>query len=207
MNIQRNKTERQMSDRVIRDGGGETMNTTVYWTSMTSPFFDNQALIIAATEKGLCRVLFPHKDYSDFQTWTAKQIPQATIEKNDKQLKKYKDQFLAYLAGERMEFSLPLDIRGTTFQQEVWRALIQIPVGKTVAYGDVAEAIGRPKAVRAVGVAIGSNPLPIIVPCHRVIGKNKTLTGFGGGLDTKKKLLQLEGVDDYIDRGHQRYQF
>lgn len=183
------------------------MNTVVYWTSMTSPFFDNQSLILAATERGLCHVLFPHKDYSALHMWTNKQIPQATIEKDDKQLEKYKEQLLAYLEGEQMEFSLPLDMRGTTFQQEVWRALTQIPAGKTVAYGDIANAINKPKAVRAVGVAIGSNPLPIIVPCHRVIGKNKTLTGFGGGLEIKKKLLQFEGVDDYIDRGHQRYQF
>ena len=103
-------------------------------------------------------------------------------------------QLQEYFAGERCRFDLPLNGAGTDFQQSVWSALSRIPFGELRSYGDIAREIGRPKAVRAVGAANGSNPLPIIVPCHRVIGSNGSLTGFAGGLDIKKKLLVLEGA-------------
>ena len=97
-----------------------------------------------------------------------------------------------YFAGERHEFDLPLRLNGTEFQLLVLEELQRIPYGETTSYGAVAKSIGRPKAVRAVGAANGRNPIPIIVPCHRVIGSGGDLTGFGGGLDTKKALLRLE---------------
>jgi len=99
-----------------------------------------------------------------------------------------------YFAGERRRFDLPLAPRGTDFQRQVWRALTEIPYGKTVSYGELARRIGKPGAPRAVGLANGANPLPIIVPCHRVIGADGSLTGFGGGLPIKRKLLALEGA-------------
>ena len=97
-----------------------------------------------------------------------------------------------YFAGDRQEFDLPLRLDGTEFQLLVLDELRRIPYGETTSYGDIAERIGRPTAVRAVGAANGRNPIPIIVPCHRVIGASGDLTGFGGGLDTKKALLKLE---------------
>ena len=97
-----------------------------------------------------------------------------------------------YFAGQRKEFDLPLSLEGTEFQLLVLEELKQIPYGETTSYGDIAKRIGRPKAVRAVGAANGRNPIPIIVPCHRVIGSTGDLTGFGGGLDTKTALLRLE---------------
>lgn len=97
-----------------------------------------------------------------------------------------------YFAGERSAFELVLAPRGTAFQREVWRALMSIPYGTKTTYGAIARAVGRPKAVRAVGAANGQNPLPIVVPCHRVIGRDGTLTGYGGGLDRKRLLLDLE---------------
>ncbi len=100
----------------------------------------------------------------------------------------------AYFAGTLREFDLELAPSGTPFQLEVWRALRAIPYGATRSYLDVAKAIGRPSACRAVGAANGRNPLPIVVPCHRVIGAGGDLTGFGGGLDVKRKLLELEGA-------------
>ncbi len=103
-------------------------------------------------------------------------------------------QLTEYFAGERQAFSLPLNAGGTIFQNEVWSALIDIPFGELRSYSDIAIAIGRPKAVRAVGAANGRNPLPIIVPCHRVIGSNGSLTGFAGGIPLKTKLLELEGA-------------
>ncbi len=101
-------------------------------------------------------------------------------------------QLQAYFRGELKEFDLPLAMEGTEFQLRVWNALRTIPYGETISYAQLAERVGNPKAVRAVGLANGSNPIPIIVPCHRVIGSDGSLTGFGGGLSTKKMLLELE---------------
>lgn len=98
----------------------------------------------------------------------------------------------AYFAGRLTRFDLALDPRGTPFQRGVWAELVRIPPGQTISYGDLARRIGRPSASRAVGAANGANPLPIVVPCHRVIGANGTLTGFAGGLETKRFLLALE---------------
>lgn len=109
-------------------------------------------------------------------------------------LSKGRDEILAYLRGERRSFDLPLDPMGTPFQQAVWAELRRIPYGETRSYAQVAAGIGRPKAVRAVGQANHRNPLPIFIPCHRVIGAPGKLTGYGGGLDLKQKLLELEGA-------------
>ncbi|MBM4403225.1 MAG: methylated-DNA--[protein]-cysteine S-methyltransferase [Candidatus Cloacimonetes bacterium] len=97
-----------------------------------------------------------------------------------------------YQSGQRQEFTLPYILNGTPFQNQVWGALLSIPFGETVSYSDLAERSGRPRSVRAVANAIGSNPLPVIIPCHRVIGKDGSLTGFGGGLALKRYLLELE---------------
>ena len=99
-----------------------------------------------------------------------------------------------YFAGTRLAFTVPVTLHGTDFQKEVWQALTRIPYGETWSYGQLAGYIGRPNASRAVGAANGMNPVPIIVPCHRVIGSNGKLTGFGGGLDTKRELLGLESA-------------
>lgn len=109
-------------------------------------------------------------------------------------LSKGRDEILAYLWGERRSFDLPLDPMGTPFQQAVWAELRRIPYGETRSYAQVAAGIGKPKAVRAVGQANHRNPLPIFIPCHRVIGASGKLTGYGGGLDLKEKLLELEGA-------------
>lgn len=103
------------------------------------------------------------------------------------------EQINAYFQGERTSFDLPMDARGTDFQQEVWQELLRIPFGQAVSYGELGRRLGRPKGSRAVGSANGANPLPIIVPCHRVLAA-KGLGGFSGGLDRKLALLRLEGV-------------
>ena len=97
-----------------------------------------------------------------------------------------------YFAGSRKQFDIPLAPRGTPFQLDVWRTLQRIPYGETRCYEEIARTIGRPTATRAVGAANGANPIPIIIPCHRVIGKNGSLTGFGGGISVKRRLLDLE---------------
>jgi methylated-DNA-[protein]-cysteine S-methyltransferase len=103
-------------------------------------------------------------------------------------------QLRAYFRGRLRDFDLPLAPRGTPFELRVWRALGKIPYGRTISYGELARRIGNPNASRAVGLANGRNPLPIVIPCHRVIGANGKLTGYGGGLDTKRWLLTLEGA-------------
>ena len=107
-------------------------------------------------------------------------------------LHKTKQQLTEYFEGKRKTFDLPLSLKGTPFQLECWNALQRIPYGATATYGEIARSIGRPAAVRAVGAANGANPIPIIVPCHRVIGSNGSLTGFGGGIDMKRWLLDFE---------------
>lgn len=103
-----------------------------------------------------------------------------------------RSQLAEYFAGKRREFDFPFEPSGTPFQRQVLDALQRIPYGETRSYADIAEELGNPRAVRAVGAANARNPLPIVIPCHRVIGKNGSLTGFGGGLDTKRHLLALE---------------
>jgi methylated-DNA-[protein]-cysteine S-methyltransferase len=102
-------------------------------------------------------------------------------------------QLREYFAGKRTDFDLPLAPEGTSFQRDVWNKLQEIPYGETISYGELAKRVGNPKASRAVGAANGQNPIPIVIPCHRVIGANGKLTGFGGGLPTKEALLSLEG--------------
>ena len=120
------------------------------------------------------------------------------LENNDSNhvLKSAVKQLKAYFSGTRREFDIPLRPVGTVFQEEVWLALRSISYGETVSYSDIAKQIGRPKAVRAVGAAIGKNPLSIMIPCHRVIGANGKLIGFAGGLITKEFLLNLENQKD-----------
>lgn len=115
---------------------------------------------------------------------------------------KTSEQLDRYFLGERLDFS-QLDFlapKGTPFQQSVWQKLLQIPYGKTTSYGEIAHQLNKPNAMRAVGNAVGRNPISILIPCHRVLGKNQTLTGFGGGLPAKRFLLQLEQIS-YKDQG------
>ncbi|MEX2130584.1 MAG: methylated-DNA--[protein]-cysteine S-methyltransferase [Pseudohongiellaceae bacterium] len=142
------------------------------------------SLLLAGNEQALTLVGFPRgKERKRHETgW----IKDAT------KFKEVKKQLQAYFAGELTEFDLNLAPVGTDFQRKVWKALQKIPYGETVSYGDIALRIGKPKASRAVGAANGKNPIPIIIPCHRVIGSTGKLTGFGGGLPTKEKLLNLE---------------
>jgi methylated-DNA-[protein]-cysteine S-methyltransferase len=121
-----------------------------------------------------------------------KKLDAELVDQNDEVLEKAKKQLDEYLNGRRKEFDIPLLMVGTDFQRRVWRALIGIPYGATSTYRRIAEDIGIPRAVRAVGGAAGANPISIIVPCHRVIGSNGELVGYGGGLLVKRRLLELE---------------
>ena len=109
-------------------------------------------------------------------------------------MRRYSGELEEYFSGQRRQFTFSIDLRGTDFQLACWRALLAIPYGETRSYADIARAVGKPTAFRAVGMANNRNPLAIVVPCHRVIASDGTLCGYGGGLDVKRKLLELEGA-------------
>jgi O-6-methylguanine DNA methyltransferase len=116
------------------------------------------------------------------------------FEESPLRMRPYIGELAEYFAGRRREFTFPLDLRGTDFQLACWYALLTIPYGETRSYADIARAVGKPNAFRAVGMANNRNPIAIVVPCHRVIASDGTLCGYGGGLDVKRKLLELEGA-------------
>lgn len=149
-------------------------------------------IYLAATNKGLCYVSSPTEGLEELRDWVEKKRSNATLIEDDKFIEPYAEQLLDYLNNHRRNFNLPLDLKGTDFQESVWQALQHIPYGNTLSYSDIAHSIDKPKAVRAVGAAIGANPLMIVIPCHRVIAKSGHLTGFRGGISTKEKLLAIE---------------
>ncbi len=146
------------------------------------------SMILAATDKGLAGVWFEgQKHLPAFDAWP--------VQDSHPMLVKAVTQLREYFAGQRTQFGLPLDLHGgTAFQQSVWQALLHIPAGGTTSYSDIGQRIGKPAAVRAVGAAVGRNPVSIVVPCHRVLGRDGSLTGYAGGLERKSALLQLEGA-------------
>jgi methylated-DNA-[protein]-cysteine S-methyltransferase len=143
-------------------------------------------LLVVADEAGLRRIHFPEKGHAH--------RPEAGWVRDPRPFARLREQLDEYFAGRRRTFALDLAPEGTEFQRETWRALTGIPYGETISYAELARRVGRPNASRAVGAANGANPLPIVVPCHRVIGADGSLTGFGGGLPVKRALLELEGA-------------
>jgi methylated-DNA-[protein]-cysteine S-methyltransferase len=162
----------------------------VYWTYFR---YEKWNMHLAATARGLCYVGSCDESIEALARWVQRSYPAYSLVQNDALMMPYAQQLTEYFQGNRAEFTLPVDLCGTPFRQTVWAALQGIALGQTYSYSHIAETIGRPDAVRAVGAAIGANPLLIVVPCHRVVGKNGTLTGYRGGLEAKAGLLLLEG--------------
>ena len=148
----------------------------------------------ACTRAGLGRLSFPTHDASECLAWARRWVPQAQIHTSGPPLEDLAQQLVAYFEGRLRVFELPIDLRGTPFQVRVWREVLSVGYGEVRTYAEIAAAIGKPRAFRAVGAANGANPIPIIVPCHRLIGSNGSLIKYGGGLDIKRRLLALEGV-------------
>ncbi|MBM7563267.1 methylated-DNA--[protein]-cysteine S-methyltransferase [Paenibacillus sacheonensis] len=163
----------------------------IYWTLLDH---ESWKLCLAATDAGLCYVGSPNAPFAELEAWTKKRFPASELIQADARMERYAEAIRNYLRGSRSGFDIPLDMNGTAFQQSVWRELLRIPHGTTCAYSDIADRIGRTSAVRAVGTAIGANPVLIAVPCHRVVGKNGKLTGYRGGMKAKEALLKLEGI-------------
>ncbi len=160
----------------------------IYYSFFDSPLL--KRVFVASTEKGVCMVDFL-KSEKVFLKRLGERFPGMII-RDDRKNKEVLSQLEKYLKGQLMHFDSPLDMRGTSFERKVWSALAKIPYGKTRSYKDIAQAIGHPKAFRAVGNANGRNSLPLIIPCHRVIESNGGLGGFGHGLKVKKQLLNFE---------------
>ncbi len=160
----------------------------VYYSSFDSTWL--KKVFVASTERGICMVDFLTSEEMFLKELKARFS--GKIVRDDRKNQKVLIQLKKYLEGKLQRFDCKLDIRGTPFQKKVWSAIVKIPYGKTRSYKDIAHAIGHPKAFRAVGNANGSNPIPLIVPCHRVIESNGALGGFGHGLKVKKQLLDFE---------------
>ena len=151
-------------------------------------------LTLVASDKGLTNILFDSEPPEDAGLPT--DLPSA--DDSDETLSAAAAQIEEYFAGTRRDFDVPLDLAGTDFQRQAWLALADVPYGETTTYGEQAERIGRPGAFRAVGGANGQNPVPIVLPCHRIIGADGSLTGFGGGLDLKQRLLDHERAQQVL---------
>jgi O-6-methylguanine DNA methyltransferase len=174
---------------------------TLYFTTLLSPV---GPLFLAASDKGLVALEFDTRrpgqqtirpNSRDLRS--ANRSAQSTgvrFEESPQAMRPYLQELEEYFAGQRRRFSFALDLRGTESQLACWRALLAIPYGETRTYADIARAVGKPQAFRAVGMANNRNPMAIVVPCHRVIASDGTLCGYGGGLAVKRKLLELEGA-------------
>ena len=172
-----------MTPSAWRDGGrGETIRYVVT-DSALGP------LLVAATAKGICRLTFGEEESA-----LRRRFPNADIRKDDGTIAEWVEGALLAIDQPHAAPELPIDVRGTAFQEKVWQELRKIPLGETRSYADIAGAVGQPGAVRAVGTANGSNPVSVLVPCHRVIRSDGSLGGYGGGLENKVKLLAAEGI-------------
>ncbi len=155
--------------------------------------------IVIDTKIGLLRIVENGRAITHV-VFRAEKFPSDVTEKSTVLLRKAAKQVAEYLNGKRTVFDLPLEPAGTEFQKSVWAALQTIPYGETRSYGDIAKQIGNPKSCRAVGMANNRNPISIVIPCHRVIGADGSLVGYGGGLELKQKLLELESWN--VNRKH-----
>jgi O-6-methylguanine DNA methyltransferase len=169
---------------------------TLYSIAMDSPI---GPLFLAASAKGLVALEFDARDPGQQSIRPnprdlRSEKKASTFEPSPERMQCYLDELGEYFGSQRREFNFPLDLRGTEFQLACWRALLAIPYGQTRSYADIARAVGKPNAFRAVGMANNRNPIAIVVPCHRVIASDGTLCGYGGGLEIKRKLLELEGA-------------
>jgi AraC family transcriptional regulator of adaptative response/methylated-DNA-[protein]-cysteine methyltransferase len=148
-------------------------------------------LLVAATPRGLCRVAFGHRD-DELERELSREFPEAILQRSPKSLRLWTAELLRRMDGEKPRLDLPLDVRATAFQSRVWTALRRIPPGVTRSYGEIAGALGRPKAARAVAKACASNPVAVVVPCHRVVRSDGGLGGYRWGINRKKRLLDRE---------------
>ncbi len=159
---------------------------TLYYSRMESPI---GPLVIGVSDDGLALIEWDRGDFPE-----SRLAKTAHWEESEERTAQARRELREYFSGKRRIFDVKLDLRGTEFQKKCWRALLKIPYGQTRTYAQIAKAVGCPRGFRAVGMANHDNPVPIIVPCHRVLASDGTLGGYGGGLEVKRKLLELEGA-------------
>ena len=169
--------------------------TMIYWASLEQ---GDTCHYLFANEEGLVMITLPQETFQDAVLWIKRHFTTCQLIEHPRELEGYRRALIDYWDGDfGTASSIKYSLRGTSFQRTVWEELLKIPYGMTVNYQDIADRIGRPKAVRAVANAIAANPIPYLIPCHRVIGKNGKLTGYRGGLEVKKALLERENVKNY----------
>ena len=174
-----------MSPTAMKEGGA---GETIRYAMADSPL---GRVLVGATERGLCAVLFADDD-AEAAVDLRERFPQAVLRRDDKELREAVEFVLGRMKESSSAATMPFHARATAFQQRVWRALSEIPRGETRTYAEIAETIGAPKAVRAVGTACGANPLAVVVPCHRVVGTDGKITGYRWGVGRKRRLLEME---------------
>jgi AraC family transcriptional regulator of adaptative response/methylated-DNA-[protein]-cysteine methyltransferase len=175
-----------MTPAVYRRGG---QGLSIRFAIVPSPLGQ---LLVAATARGVCAVSLGDTD-EQLERRLRAEFPRAVVERDDGSLADLAGRVLAHIRGDGSAHDLPLDVRGTAFQQQVWRALLAIPYGETRSYAEVAAAIGQPTATRAVARACATNPVAVVIPCHRVVRSNGGLGGYAGGVERKERLLEIEG--------------
>jgi methylated-DNA-[protein]-cysteine S-methyltransferase len=164
----------------------------LYYTTFKSPIGE---ILVTRSDRGLNLVAFPRSKWKRFLV-ALKAAEDVDVAKDDRKFSSLKRQLKSYFAGKKIKFREPLDLTGgTAFQRRVWKAMLKIPSGQTRSYGWLARQVGGKDKARSVGAACGANPIPIIIPCHRVIRENGGLGGYGGGLSVKKRLLEIEGAE------------
>lgn len=169
----------------------QTNPTKVFCTS-----FDSRIgrIYVASTEEGVCKISVPKETRKDFFSWLEGNFSLDAVVDNRSRTKEVIDQLSRYFNGRLVKFNLPIDLRGTPYQVRVWKELMKIPYGTTITYKQLAKRVRTPNAFQAVGRANAANPLPIIIPCHRVLGSDGSLVGYACGARTKEFLLRLEGA-------------
>jgi methylated-DNA-[protein]-cysteine S-methyltransferase len=165
--------------------------STLYWSSFQSPL---GLILIASSESGVCAVNLPAKTKNSFFDWLRKNFPGYELEESASKNEQIMGELAQYFRGRPVRFRSKLDPRGTEFQRQVWSELRTIPYGSVITYKELAKRVGRPEGYQAVGRANAANPLPIVIPCHRVVGSEGDLVGYGAGIQTKEYLLRLEGT-------------
>lgn len=182
-------------DRLVQDrrssAGQDRVATKVYCTSFESRI---GKIYVASSERGVCKISVPNETHKDFFNWLTVHYGSDAVVDNRSRNKDIIDQLNRYFNGKLVKFTCPIDLIGTEFQLRVWKELTRISYGSTVTYKQIARKISMPGASQAIGKANGANPLPIIIPCHRVLGAKSALVGYSCGIKTKEFLLRLEGA-------------
>ncbi len=178
------------------EGNRKTEGDAKVMSKVFCTSFDSRIgrIYVASTEKGVCKISVPRESRKDFIAWLKEHFDVDQISDNRARNRDVIDQLNRYFSGKLAQFTCPIDLLGTPFQIRVWKELMKIPYGSTMTYKHLARRVSAPNATQAVGRANSSNPLPIIVPCHRVLGTNGALVGYSCGVKTKELLLRLEGA-------------